>query len=61
MRDLKNHFIAGFAPTDPDLPVNKWDCLIDQAVIPFNLLQNYQANPNLPAYAYKFCQYNFNR
>ena len=40
IRDFKNHSVVRFVTTITDLPINKWDFLIDKAVITFNLLWN---------------------
>ena len=61
IRTCKNHFIAGFSTTDPDLPIRKWDQLLSQCVITLNLLRNSRVNPDLSEYAYLFGPYDFNK
>ena len=61
IRTWKNHFIAGFSTTYPDLPIREWDRQLYQCVITLNLLQNYRINPALSAYAYLFGPYDFNK
>ena len=60
IQTFKNHFLSGLTTTDTDFPISEWDRLLDQAVITFNSVWNYQVNPNLSSYAYKFGKYDFN-
>ena len=51
IRTLKNHFIAGLCTAHQHFPLNKWDSLLPQAVITFNLLRTSRLNPKLSAHA----------
>ena len=57
----KNHFIAGFSTTDPDLPIIKCDRLISQCAITLDLYRNSRVNPGLSSYAYLFGPYDFHK
>ena len=61
IRTFKNHFVASFSTTDPNLPVSKWYRLLDQATINLNLLRQSRVNPKLSTYAYLFGNCDFNR
>ena len=47
------------ASVDPNLLVSKWDRLLHQATITFNLLRTSRTNPALSAYSYIHGEFNF--
>ena len=51
IRTFKNHFIAGLASTDPNIPLSNWCRLQPQAELTLNLLCTSRLNPKLSAYA----------
>ena len=59
IQTFKCHFKSGLASTDPNFPLAEWDRLIEQAVIPLNLLRSSRAKPNLSAYSYIFGEFDF--
>ena len=59
--NYKNHFIAWFSTTDPDLPISEWYRLLCQYMITLNLLQDSRVKPSLSEDAYLFGSYDFNK
>ena len=60
-RTFKDHFIAGLCTMDPDLPMQIWDRLLEQAEITLKLLCPLRLNPRLSAYAQLNGGFYFNR
>ena len=58
---FKDHFIAGLCTMDPELSMQNWDRLLEQADIKINLLHPSRLNPRLPAYAQLNREFYFNR
>ena len=49
---FKDQFIAGLYTTDPDLTMQNWDYLIEQAEITLNLIRHSRLNSRLSAYSH---------
>jgi hypothetical protein len=49
IRTFKQHFKAGLATVNPDLPAHLWDRLLPQAEIIVNLLRSSRLHPQLSA------------
>ena len=47
---FKDHFIAGICSTDPDLPMQNLERLLEQAEMALKLLLPSRLNPKLSAY-----------
>lgn len=61
IHSFKNHFISGLCSTDQDWPLQLWDQMATQALIPLNLLCNSLIDPTKSAYHHFFCHsYNWN-
>ena len=50
IQTAKEHLIAGLCTTDPNVPIQLWDQLIEQCFITLNLLRRSRKNPRLSAY-----------
>jgi hypothetical protein len=46
---FKEHFVAGLASVDPDLPLHLWDHLLPQAEMTLNFLHKSRHHPQLSA------------
>ena len=57
----KNHLLSGLATCNPEFPVSKWDCLIQQVTLTLNFLRSSRVNPNLSACSYVFENFTFNQ
>ena len=58
---FKGHFISGICSIDPDLPIQNWDLLVEQAEITLNLIRPSRLNPKLLAYAKLNGTFDYNR
>ena len=58
---IKDHFIAVLCSTDPDLPIQNWDRLVEQVEITLNLLLPSRLNPKLSSYAQLNGTFDYNR
>jgi hypothetical protein len=61
IRTFKNQVIAGICSTDPELPMNLWDCLLPQAIQTSNFLPTSCLHPHLSAYTHLHRLFDFNR
>ena len=61
IQTFKNHFKVGLSSLHPDFCITEWDKLPPQAFLTLNLLRQATANPNLSAYTYLFCNFDFNK
>ena len=50
--NFKTHFLSVLAGVAEDFPANQWDRLLTQTEITLNLLQQYNATPNVSAYVH---------
>ena len=57
---FKDHFIAGLASVDPQMPLHLWCRLLPQAILTLNLLRQSRINPRLSAYAVMEGQHDYN-
>jgi hypothetical protein len=49
---FKEHFVAGLASVDPDLPMHLWDRLLSRAGLTINLLRTSRLHPQMTAAAH---------
>ena len=61
IRTCKNHFIAGTASTEKDLPIRLWDKLIDQATMTLDMLRTLGRNPHISAYSDIYGEFDSNK
>lgn len=61
IQTFKSHFISGLCTVDPTFPLNLWDKLIPQAILPLNLLRASNINPQLSSYAQVHGAFDYNR
>ena len=61
IRTFKNHFIASICSTRPDLPLNQWDTLLEQATITLIILRPSRINSKLSEHSLLEGEFNFNR
>jgi hypothetical protein len=61
IRTFREHFVAGLASVDPDLPMHLWDSLLSQAEITLNVLRTSRLHPQLSAAAHFHGQIDYNK
>ena len=59
--NFKDHFLGVIAGTAQDFPPSLWDRLLSQAGITINLLRQYNATPNVSAYAHLSGPFDYNK
>jgi hypothetical protein len=52
IRTFKEHFGAGLASMDPDIPMHMWDRMLPHAEMSLNLLRTSRLHPQLSAAAH---------
>ena len=57
---FKGHFISILAGVLDDFPINQWDELLPQTILTLNLLRHANIAPNISAYAYHHCSFDYN-
>jgi hypothetical protein len=58
---FKEHFVAGLASVDPDIPLNLRDRLLPQAELTLNLLRTSRQHPQLSAAAHFHGMVDYNK
>ena len=61
IRHFKAHLLSILAGTTPDVPTALWDRILPQYEIIINLLRQYNATPNVLAYAHLSGPLNYNK
>eukprot|EP00804_Cyclotella_cryptica_P002310 CCRYP_004049-RA/>CCRYP_004049-RA protein AED:0.34 eAED:0.37 QI:0/-1/0/1/-1/1/1/0/498 len=58
---FKGHFISVLAGIADGFPINQWDELLPQTILPLNLLRKSNVAPNISAWAYHHGSFDYNR
>jgi hypothetical protein len=61
IQTFKGHFISVLAGVADGFPINQWDELLPQTILTLNLLHQSNVAPNISAYAYHHCSFDYNR
>ncbi len=61
IRNFKAHFLSVLARVANNFPPNLWDWLLPQIEITINLIQQFNATPNVSAYAHLSRPFNYNK
>jgi hypothetical protein len=61
IRSFKEHFVAGLASADLDLPLQVWDCLLPQAEMKLNLLRTSRQHLQVSAAAHFHGMIDYNK
>ena len=59
--NFKAHFLSILAGTETSFPPNVWERLLPQAEVTINLLRQYNATPNMSAYAHLSGPFEYNK
>ena len=60
IQTFKERFRDGLSTVDPELPIARWDLILTQSFMTFNMLRASRLNPKISAYTYMFVNYDFN-